>query len=297
MCMRRGWLAATVLLLTAGCASSAGGSARGSIDVVTSTDVYGQLVQTVAGRLAGERVQVTPIIDNPDVDPHSYEANARTQLAISRADLIVENGGGYDDFVDKMRAAADSRAPVLNAVQISGKHGPDLNEHVWYDFPTIRAVVARIAGSLASLDRAHAGTYRANARALDIHIAGLERVEAAVGAQHAGAGVAITEPVPLYLLTACGLVNRTPAAFSESIEEGTDVATNVLRQTLDLFRGGKVALLAYNEQTSGVETRRVLATAKANGVAVVPVTETLPAGKTYVQWMTGNLAAVRAALS
>ena len=270
-----------------------------ALRVVASTDVWGNLVSTVAGDRAGDDVQVTSVIDDPNADPHSYEANARTQLAVSRADLIVENGGGYDDFMDRMRASAKTSAPVVNAVQISGKTGPDLNEHVWYDFPTVRAVVDRIAAELARLDPAHASTYRTNAHTLDVRIAALQRAEAAIRTADGGTGVAITEPVPLYMLTACGLVNRTPAAFSKAIEDDTDVPTRVLQDTLQLFgtgSGAKVALLVYNEQTTGVETRRVLDAARSNHVAVVPVTETLPAGRSYLGWMSANLAAIRAAL-
>ncbi|HEU5268019.1 MAG TPA: zinc ABC transporter substrate-binding protein [Jatrophihabitans sp.] len=288
---------ALALLVSACGTGAAAGADSARIRVVTSTSVYGDLAADVAGTLSGDRVQITSIIDNPNADPHSYEANARTELAISRADLVVENGGGYDDFVSRMRKSAGSDAPVLNAVAISGKHGPDLNEHVWYDFPSMRRLVARIAESLASLDQAHAATFRRNAAALERRIAGLERGAAAIRATHAGTGVAITEPVPLYLLTACGLVNRTPPRFTEAIEEGTDVPTRVLRETLRLFDTRTIALLVYNAQTTSVETRRVLVAARSNDVAVVPVTETLPAGRSYVDWMAGNLAAVRAALS
>jgi zinc/manganese transport system substrate-binding protein len=297
--MRRRLMAASaaLALLASGCASAAAGASSEQIRVVASTSVYGELAAEVAGAVAGHRVQITSIIANPDADPHSYEATARTQLAISRADLIIENGGGYDDFVSRMRDSADSDAPVLDAVRISGKHGPDLNEHVWYDFPSMRKLVARIAGSLAGLDRANAATFRRNAAALEQRIAGLERVAAAIRAAYSGTGVAITEPVPLYLLTACGLVNRTPPRFSEAIEAGTDVPARVLHRTLHLFDTATIALLADNTQTVSVETRRVIAAARANHVAVVGVTESLPAGRSYVGWMADNLAAVRAALS
>src|ERR1700712_3470906 len=89
-------LVGLLLLLVAAlpaCSSSSGGATAGQLRVVTSTDVYGDIVRTIAGRHA----DITSFIDNPDQDPHSYEASARNQLAISKADLIVENGGGYDD--------------------------------------------------------------------------------------------------------------------------------------------------------------------------------------------------------
>lgn len=158
------------------------------------------------------------------------------------------------------------------------------------------AVVGRISDALAAADRADTSTFQANARALTTKIAALQQQEAALKAAHAGVGVAITEPVPLYLLEACGLVNRTPAAFSAAVEAGTDVSPRVLRQTLQLFSQRQVQALVYNAQTSGPETQRVLDAARRNHIAAVPVTETLPEGKDFVEWMTDNLAAVRKSL-
>ncbi len=284
------------------CASSAAspGADATAVSVVASTNVYGDLVEQIAGKQAGRAVRVTSIIDDLSIDPHSYEANARTGLAISHADVIIENGGGYDDFVDRLRAAADSSATVLNVVDISGharREGGELNEHVWYDLPTVRHLVARIATALIDRDPDHAAAYRSNATALDARVAGLQRTAAAIKVAYAGTAVAVTEPVPLYLLTACGLVNKTPAGFSAAVEEGGDVAANVLNETLALVRQHHVALLVYNEQTSGPATTRVLAAANAHDVPTVPVTETLPGNTHYVAWMSGILADIRAALA
>ena len=110
-------------------------------------------------------------------------------------------------------------------------------------------------------------------------------------------GVAVTEPVPLYLLEAAGLRNETPEAFSEAIEEGDDVAPRTMRETLGLFGGGKVKALVSNAQTSGPQTEQVEKAARDHGVAVVPVTETLPSGQDYIGWMAGTIAALGKALS
>jgi zinc/manganese transport system substrate-binding protein len=270
------------------------------VSVVASTDVWGDVVSQVAGSLAGTKVQVSSIITDPAADPHSYEANTQNLLELSKANLVVENGGGYDDFMDTMLTSANNpSAAVLNAVQISGEAAPaggDLNEHVWYDFPTVRKVADRIATALESVDPADAAAFRANAARFDQTLASLEHTEALIKKAHAGAGVAITEPVPLYMLETCGLVNKTPPEFSRAIEEGTDVSPAVLSQTEDLFDHHEVQLLAYNEQTSGPETEAVLKAARANQVAVVPITETLPPGQDYLSWMRANLAAIGSSL-
>ncbi|GAA1881946.1 zinc ABC transporter substrate-binding protein [Asanoa iriomotensis] len=292
-------LGATLLsltLLASACGSaSAEGDAAADPDrpsVVASTNVYGDIVR----QIAGDRVTVTSIISDPSADPHSYEANTRTQLALADADVVVENGGGYDDFVDTMLTSANTDATVLNAVEISGKSGEELNEHVWYDLPSMATLTDRLVTALSAADPGGAATFSTNAAAFKQKLDGLAHTATEIKAAHTGAGVAITEPVPLYLLEACGLVDKTPEAFSEAIEEGTDVPATVLQETLALFTGKQVKMLAYNEQTTGPETEKVLAAARDNQVGVVPVTETLPAGKDYVAWMSGNLDAIRSAL-
>jgi zinc/manganese transport system substrate-binding protein len=287
--------------LLAACGSSAAGDTATStstagVQVVASTNVYGDIVK----QIAGDKAEVTSILSDPGQDPHSYEANTQTQLSLSKAKVVIENGGGYDDFMDTMlKSAGNTSAKVLNVVDISGHKaaGGELNEHVWYDFPTVEKLAAQLASTLSEVDSANSSTYAANAAAFTAKVKQLEATEAAIKVAHNGAGAAITEPVPVYLLTACGLVNKTPGAFSQAIEEGTDVPAAVLQETLTLFSAKQVKLLAYNEQTSGPETEKVLAAAKANGIAVVPVTETLPAGKDYLGWMTANLDAIRSALA
>jgi zinc/manganese transport system substrate-binding protein len=279
-----------------GGSASAGSAGSAPVSVVASTNVYGD----IARQIGGDKVKITSIISDPAQDPHSYEANTQTQLELSKAKVVIENGGGYDDFVDTMLKTAKSpSADVLNVVEISGKTAPageELNEHVWYDLPTAQKLADRLAGSLAKADPANSALFTQNATAFKAKLQPLQAKAATVKAAKAGTAVAITEPVPGYLLEACGLENKTPEEFAEAVEEGTDVSPKVLQDTLALFTGKQVKALVYNAQTSGPQTQKLEQAAKSNGVNVVPVTETLPSGKDYVTWMTDNLNALQAAL-
>ena len=302
-------LAAVVALGVAGCSTGSAGSPSGSpasssaasgvgpVNVVASTNVYGDIVKTIGG----PAVAVTSIIDSPEKDPHEYEADARTQLALSKAQLVIENGGGYDEFVDTMLKSARTKPTVINVTDVSGlnQHPADgeFNEHLWYDFPTVEKLAAQLVTELSAAAPGQAATFKSNAKAFTAQLGQLQQDEAAIKAKHAGEGVAITEPVPLYLLEAAGLVNKTPEKFSEAIEEDTDVSPAVLEETEDLFDTKQVKLLAYNQQTTGPQTEAVLAAAKRNNIPVVPVTETLPTDQTYLLWMQANLRAVSTALS
>lgn len=274
-----------------GCSSSAG--ADGRVSVVASTNVYGDL----AAQVGGSAVLVTSLISSSAQDPHSYEASAHDELALSRADVVIENGGGYDPFIHDLLDAAGGQPTVINAVDLAADPvAARENEHVWYDVPTVQRVVDKLVQVLSAADPADADAFRSRGSRLAGGLTDLERIEAQLRSRYSGEGVAITEPVPVYLLAACGLVDRTPTEFSTAVEEGTGVPARVLNQTLQLFSGHQVRALVYNSQTSGPETDQVLAGAKDAGIPAVPVTETLPSGQHYLSWMKGNLAALAGAL-
>lgn len=294
-------LAAVAIALT-GCAGPAASpspssTAGGTVNVVASTNVWGD----IATSIGGDAVKVTSIISDPNQDPHDYQADTRNQLALAQAHLVIENGGGYDDFMDTMmKASGNTTAPVLNAVTISGltaTAGQELNEHVWYSYATVKSVAEAIRDALSKIDPGNASTFSSNTETFEQGLAKLDASVATLKSSYAGKGVAITEPVPLYLTNAIGLVNKTPKEFSEAIENDTDVSALVLQKTLALFSGHQVSLLAYNEQTTGPQTQKVLSAAQSAAIPVVPVQETLPTGKHYLDWQAGIIAAIGSALA
>lgn len=303
--------AAATALALAGCSNSSnsgtdGGSA-GTIAIVASTNVYGD----IAGSIAGDHATVTSIVTSPSQDPHEYEPSVQDRLAVEDAELVVENGGGFDSFIQPLVEAVDSDPVVIDAVEVSGlaagnehahEHGDDgelaaeehehiegFNEHVWYDFEAVEHVAEEIAHELGDIDPNNAKAYRANYQAFVKQIHTLETRSDKLKVSLGGRGMAITEPVPLYLLQGVGLVNKTPAEFSEAVEEGADVPVQALRETLDLFTDEQVDLLAYNEQTVDSTTEQVQAAAEDAGIPVVSFTETLPEGQHYAEWMSANL--------
>ncbi|MFC0680383.1 metal ABC transporter solute-binding protein, Zn/Mn family [Lysobacter korlensis] len=300
---------ATALVLT-GCAASPGDAEAvgGRLQVVTSTDVYGD----IAGQIAGGAADVVSIISGATQDPHSYEATTQDQLTLSKADLVVANGGGYDPFIDTMLDA--SGAPdvvVVTAVDESGlledeehadeEHGDHghiegFNEHVWYSLHAVEHIAEAIARELGALDDGNAETYAQNLAVFAGRIADLEEVAHGIHETAEGKAAMVTEPVAEHLLDELGLDNVTPAEFVEAVEEGSDISPVALQETLDRLGDGSVALLAHNEQTTDPVTQRVRDAASAAGVPVVSLTETLPDGVGYLEWMESNLAELQAAL-
>ena len=288
-------------------ATSGTESAAGVVDVVASTNVYGD----IAAIIGGDKVNVTSIITKTSQDPHSYEATAQDRLVVSKADLVIENGGGYDEFLHKM--AHDSNIQhgnILTAVEVSGLapeedhadssaasesadghdhvHG-EFNEHAWYSLDAMGKLADSLAAKLAELEPGSAALFTSNAATFKAGVDELAGKLAALKANDAGAAVAVTEPVPLYLLEAAGLENKTPADFTAAIEEGSDVPPAVLKAATELAGSKDIRFLAYNAQTEGPQTQALKKAAEAAGVPVIDFSETLPEGKTYLQWMTDNV--------
>ncbi len=293
-------LPALVATLVAAPVLSACGSAQPAdptkVQVVASTDVYGDVAATVGG----DRVEVTAFITSASQDPHSYEASARDALVVSKADVVLENGGGYDAFMDQLLDSTPGNPAVINAVDVSGlaaRQGGELNEHVWYDLPAMQKVADQVAVALGAVDPQHSGTYTSNARAFDAQVRALIDREAALKKHLGGLSVGITEPVPGYLLDAIGLDVVTPEAFTSAIEAGGDISVLVLTETLRLYDDHRVDALVYNEQATSPVTEQVRQAAEDAGVPTAGLTETLPHGDTYVAWMSGNLDGLDKALS
>jgi zinc/manganese transport system substrate-binding protein len=298
-------LAVAAALALAGCGQ--GGSAPaapsqtapplagGTVGVVATTDVYG----SIASAIGGSHAKVTSIIHSPDADPHEYESTPADAAAVSESKLLIQNGGGYDDFGGKLVTASGGKPTVIDVSQLSGlDRGADFNEHVFYSLPTMAKLADTISTDLSKADPANEAGYRANATAFKTKLDGLNGRIAAIKTAHPGARIAITEPVPLYLTEQAGLVNATPEAFSHAIEEGNDPPAAVLQQTLALFSGpAKVSALLLNGQTESSSTSQVEQAANSGGVPVVKVTETLPAGTMdYVTWIGGEIDQLATAL-
>lgn len=290
-----------LLLALAGCGGSDPGATVAGpgpdgpdrIRVVTSTDVYADIVD----QIGGEDVEVHPIIDASTADPHSYEVTGRDELEVRDAALVVANGGGYDPFLFRLLDAADGSRPVLTAVDAAADYTAGGNEHVWYDLRAMSTLAARIADELTVIRPGSGRLFRARTLTFQQNLQKLMGSQAQIERAYGGASVALTEPLPLYLLQACGLVDRTPPEFSQAIEEGSDVPVRTLAQTLELFTARAVRLLVYNAQTTGPQTEKVRDAARAAGIGEIAVTETLPPGADYLGWMGENLDALRAGLA
>lgn len=281
---------ASVALVAAGCGGGTTDAAEdGKIAVVASTNVWGSVVEAVGG----DDVSVRSLINDPSADPHSYADKPEDATLLTEAKLVVHNGGGYDDFFTKLVDAAGSDAKQVVAYDVAGLPEGE-NEHVWYDFATVKKVADSVAAELGAIDPDNKDTFTANAKAFD---GKLDELATKADAIPDGKVVA-TEPVAKYLLDAAGMTDATPPEFSEAIEEETDPPVAAVADTMDLVTGKQVVALINNDQTETNVTNQLGDAAKSAGVPIVNVSETLPPGVTdYVEWMTKQVDALAGAVA
>ena len=116
--------AATVLV--AGCTSAEDNSTpTGPIAVTATTNVWGSIAEFIGG----DMVEVTSIVDQPTIDPHSYEPSARDLLAVQDAEMVLVNGGGYDAFMEGLIEQAEGTRVVLRAVDGENSHDHADEDH------------------------------------------------------------------------------------------------------------------------------------------------------------------------
>ena len=263
------------------------------IQVVAAENFYGDIVK----QLGGSHVAVTSILSNPNVDPHEYESNVQTAIAVSKAQLVVENGNGYDAWMDRLLSASPNNSRVvLVGANIADHKLPD-NPHVWYGIENMPAIAQAITAALKKLDTANASTFDSNLATFKQSLVLLEQKIREINKKYKGTPVALTETIYLYQAVPEGLVVLTPFDFQKAIAEGNDPPADTVIEANNQITRKEVKILIYNSQTVTPITTNLQNEAKNLNIPVVAISETMPPGKTYQTWMIDQLNTLQLSLA
>ena len=289
-------VAAVIATVAAACSGSASGaSSSGKIVAVGAENEYADVIQQVGGKY----VQASAIMSNPSTDPHTFEASIAVAREVGSAQLIVQNGVGYDNFMTTIEnAAPNSARKVIDVQQLLGLPDSTPNPHLWYNPSTMPKVADAIAADLAALQPSHAAYFKANAAAFTASLGTLRSAIASFKAAYPGTPVATTEPVADYLLTALGADNLTPWTFQADVMNGVDPSPQNVAAERALFTQRKVRALLYNQQVTDSLTQSFITLAKQNNIPVIGVYETMPVpGFDYQTWMLTEVQDLRKAVT
>lgn len=284
-----------VAVLASGCGPASNQARPGTIAVVAAENQYGN----VASQIGGRDVSVTSVESNPNTDPHTYEVSPSVAQAVGAAQVVIQNGIGYDDYITRIESASpDPARKVINVQHLLGLPDSSPNPHLWYDPSTMPKVANTLAADFAALRPAEASYFRANAATFIASLDPWLQALADFKTQYAGTPVATTEPVADFLLAAAGADNLTPFRFQAAVMNGVDPSPQDVSLQTSLFTQHRVKVLVYNQQVTDALTQTFITTARSSGVPVVGVYETMPTpGFNYQSWMLAEVNALQRAVA
>jgi zinc/manganese transport system substrate-binding protein len=276
-------------------AASGAGAGAEVIEAVGAENQYADVIAQVGGQY----VRTSALLSNPGTDPHTFEASVAVARQVGQARLVVQNGLGYDSFMNTIEAAAPSaNRTVIDVQRLLKLPDTTRNPHLWYDPGTMPKVADAVATALSAIEPSHAAYFRQHALAFTNSLDAWHGTLTAFARAHPGAKVVSTEPVADYLLAAAGADNVTPWSFEADVMNGTDPSPQDVAAVKALLSQHKVSALIYNEQVTDPLTQSLITLARAAHIPVVGVYETMPEpGYDYQSWMLAETSALRQAVA
>jgi zinc/manganese transport system substrate-binding protein len=284
-----------VALSPAACGRASSAPGKGQIAAVGAENEYANVIAQIGGRY----VTVHAVESNPNTDPHTFEASPSVAQMVGAAQLVVQNGVGYDTYMNKIESAQPSSPrKVIDVQKLLGLPDSTPNPHLWYRPGTMTSVAAAVARNLAALQPHHAAYFRANEQRFDASLDPWYARLKAFAAKYPNTPVAVTEPVGDYMLQAAGTRIMTPFGLQADVMNGVDPAPQDVTLQRQLFAAHKVKVFLYNQQVTDTLTDTFLTTAHRDGIPVVGVYETMPTGGyDYQSWMMAEVNALQRAVA
>jgi zinc/manganese transport system substrate-binding protein len=283
-------------LAATGCgAGGASTAAGGRLQVVAAENFWG----SIAEQLGGDRVEVTSIIHNPATDPHDYEPTPADARTLAETKLAIVNGVGYDPWASKLLSAnpVSGRLAIDVGDLVGLKAGS--NPHRWYSPTDVERVIAAITADYKRLDPGHAGYYESQKKRFESSgLARYKQLIASIKKRFAGVPVGASESIFEPLAQSLGLRLLTPGGFLNAISEGTDPTAGDKSAVDRQIAQRRIKLWVYNSQNATPDVRRLTSQARARGIPVATVTETLtPASASFQDWQARQLPRIERALA
>jgi zinc/manganese transport system substrate-binding protein len=237
---------------------------------------------------------VQSIIVNPAQDPHSYEPTSGDARTMATAQLAIVNGVGYDPWAPRLLAAdpVGGRATLTVGALFHLSQGD--NPHRWYDPAEVERVASAIAAALSKLDPRHRDYFEQRLRLFDASgLAAYHAQIAHIRSRYSGVPVGASESIFALQAPALGLRLITPPSFMKAVTEGAELTAQDTAAAERQIDSHQIKVWVYNAQNVTPEVQRLNGLARAHGIPIATVTETLtPATDSFQQWQTDQLRAL-----
>lgn len=272
------FIISSILLIITGCSSKTNNPKK-SINVTTSLNFYGEVAKDVLGNHGS----VTSIINSPNVDPHDFEPKSSDAKDISKTNIMVYNGLGYDSWAENL-TSNNKNIKNINVGKLMNKSSSD-NPHIWYNIDTMKKLAYKLAKQFGQLQPQNKKAFEQNAKNYVKKLQPVEHKIDNIKKSKINKPVAVSEPVFDYSLDKLGY-SVADKSFEEAIEKGNDPAPADIRQLQNDIKNHKLAFFVVNKQVNSKIVTNLTNLAKNNHLRIVYVTETKPENmKNYIKWM------------
>ena len=275
-----------------------------TFDVVASVNQWGSLAQ----ELGGSCVKVTSLINSTSVEPHDYEPTTSDMAKLTKADIVVLNGAGYDGWAEKAQFDK-SKQTIVNVGDIMGitateehshehsdgesghhHHHGSTNPHLWFS----PEAVLKAASAITEAYEDKAGENSDTAQTAQRHFndwngdyadfVALINKARAKGIQRR---YVATESIISYLLDYAGSIDMTPETYTNAMNSDSEPSAADLKDAIDTVSGSDVDLLVVNPQEMDGFAKKLNEAALSSHKTIVSATEQLPENqKTLLGWLT-----------
>jgi zinc/manganese transport system substrate-binding protein len=286
-----------LVLVLVGASTACGGASNtagtGTVSVVAGENFWG----SIAAQLGGSKVNVQSVVTDPNADPHEYESSTKDARAFARADLVILNGAGYDDWGQKLLAANSSNhRTVLDVAHLLGKKAGD-NPHFWYDPQYVITAANAVTADYKSIDQKDAAYFDQQRATFGTAMEAYFGKIADINAKYRGVAIGATESIFFYMAAALGLNLISPPEFMNAVAEGNDPPASAVVEFQNQLTGRNIKVLVYNNQTETAVTTNMKRLAQPNKIPLVGVSETLqPLTATFQDWQLSQLKQLETAL-
>lgn len=269
---------ALLAVVLSGCSNNKKESS--GIKIVTTTNVYSDIAKNIVGKYG----TAIAIIQKSSVDPHDFEPTTADAKNLSSANIVVSNGLGYDEWMNKLASSVDKK-PLLVGEDLMGLKKGD-NPHIWHNLSMPTKYVNYLVKRLSKLDKKHAKYFKKNGQEYLAKINKIKKLAQSIDGKNKKP-VFVSEPVFDYALQESGY-KIGDKDFEEAVENETDPSPKMVNKMINEIKEKKIAFFVNNTQASSSTVNTFVKLAKKNNIPVLNVRETIPDQITYLKWMQDN---------
>ncbi|RSX55884.1 ABC transporter, substrate-binding protein [Bifidobacterium dolichotidis] len=245
-------------------------ASTGPVSIVATLNQWGSLAE----RIGGDDVKVTSILSSTNVDAHDFEPTSKDLNQLSKANVVLVNGAGYDNWATKW---IPSNASTISAAETVGAIDGD-NPHLWFSNEARSSVARELFDTLCRLRPKDKSNFEKNYDAWKTSEKKLENTMKTFRKEHSDLTYAATETIAAYLMSDMGFKDETPKGYLQAVQNDSEPAPSDLKSFQTLLKDREVKLLVINPQQESSTTDQIVdaASTGSDPIPVLKVTEQMP---------------------